>query len=179
MLNLKGVKERYTKGAAHQIYGEGAGVRQKVCDYIVKEFPKAESFFEFGCSAGYNLNRIKEKIPDALYMGIDINETAITKGKDELKLRLRVADETYLDFFDDNAFDVVFTSSVLNHLPDWNMPGIFANLQRIAKHVICMEGNVNQEPDFYIHGWEEFGFKNVVSAGKGTHVVYDIWRWDK
>ncbi len=181
MMDWEQVKHRYKDGDAKQIYGVGTGgpVRKRLCDYIAENFLNCNSFFEFGCSAGFNLARIKYNVSDAKYEGIDINPDAVIYGQKQGN-NVNIGDEDTLKTYPDEAFDVVFTSSVMNHIPDEAFQYIMDELKRIAKKaVICMEGNVSLEPDYYIHAWETCGFKNVETAGKGDWVTYHIWRWDK
>ncbi len=180
-MDLEQVKERYSHGEAKQIYGRGDGgpVRSKFCNYIIDNFSDCKSFFEFGCSAGFNLQRIKHKLPDAKYEGIDINMDAVLVGQAS-NINVNIGDESTLTTLLDDEFDVVFTASVLNHMPDYDFPMIMRELQRIAKkHIVCMEGNVSLEPDYFIHDWPKYGFENVEHVGKGDWVEYHLWRWDE
>lgn len=174
------VKHRYRQGDAKQIYGmSDSPIRTKLCDYIIENFSDCKSFFEFGCSAGYNLQRIKQKLPDAKYEGIDLNIDAIIWGQ-RLGHNINIGDEDTLKTILDDEFDIAFTSSVMNHIPKTHFPGIMKQLKRIAgKHIICMEGNVSKEPDYFIHDWPRWGFELKENIGKGMWVEYYIWQCDK
>jgi glycosyltransferase involved in cell wall biosynthesis/SAM-dependent methyltransferase len=80
------------------------------------------NIFEFGCAAGRNLNFIKQKFArlnkTANLSGIDINERAVKTGKKEFQLDISVADEDSLQKIKSNSFDLVFTVSVLDHVPE-------------------------------------------------------------
>ena len=77
------------------------------------------SVFEFGCNAGRNLKLVADKTgrSDAV-RGIDINETSVKYGIEHYGLDLRVGDETSLNDHTDNRWDLVYTVSVLDHIPD-------------------------------------------------------------
>ena len=83
---------------------------------------EARRILEFGCYSGRNLKTIGaaysaagETAPELV--GLDINTQAIAAGAAE-GLDLRLGDETALRAFADGEWDVVFTVSVLDHMPD-------------------------------------------------------------
>ena len=102
-----------------------------------------DSVFEFGSNTGRNLQLIKEfcksetlSIPNL--KGVDINRESITYGKRRWNLNLEVSDENYLYQRPDNSSDVVFTISVLDHIPQ--ISEVLAQLARIAgKYLIILE----------------------------------------
>ncbi len=180
MYNLEEVKNFYS--TSNHIYGrDSKTIRDKLCNYIIDNFNDSNSFFEFGCNVGYNLNRIRKKFPNGEFFGVDINENAIRMGREILGFNLKKGDENSLNDIETNSYDVVFTSSVLNHIPDEVFPPIIENLKRISKkHIIFMEANVDKEPDYYHHNYECFGFKNTWSvfspvSKKGHDVMYYGW----
>ena len=163
------VKEHY-KTTQHLFALDPYAVRDKILEYLISL--KGGSYFEFGCNCGFNLNYLSERIPfDTSFYGIDINQFAIDYGKKNFGLRLDQGDEKSLYTIPHNSFDVVFTSSVLCHIP--KIDDIILNLKRITrKHLVCMESNVDEEPNFWKHNYEQFGFKpefeviNPRSSGK-------------
>ena len=85
-------------------------------------FINAKNIFEFGCAAGRNLKSLQEIFADddecdLIVSGIDINELAVKQGQDESGLDISLADEAYLDKISSDAFELVFTVSVLDHVP--------------------------------------------------------------
>ena len=80
---------------------------------------RPSSVLEFGCNAGRNLKLISEKSePSVDLAGVDINEKSIRYGTEHHGLDLKVGDERSLCDYPDNRWDVVFTVSVLDHIPD-------------------------------------------------------------
>lgn len=75
------------------------------------------SVFEFGCNAGKNLLTVRERLPKCFLAGIDINAQAIEVAR-KSKLRASVGDEKLLELFPNRAFDICFTVSVLDHMPE-------------------------------------------------------------
>ena len=124
-------------------YWADIGVR----DFYAKEQPWADfmamrtlafspqSVFEFGCNIGRNLMSLTKSAPDISVSGLDINRDAIRIGAQQ-GLRLAVGDEDNLKTYPDRAFDVVFTVSVLDHLP--NPAPVLKSLCRIAGQAVLL-----------------------------------------
>jgi glycosyltransferase involved in cell wall biosynthesis/2-polyprenyl-3-methyl-5-hydroxy-6-metoxy-1,4-benzoquinol methylase len=102
----------------------------------ILRFVDARSVFEFGCAAGRNLKSLQETLADELdselvAKGIDVNEAAIKKGRKKHGLDISVADDSFLSNLQADEFDLVFTVSVLDHVP---VPGkILSHLMNITK----------------------------------------------
>jgi len=96
------------------------------------------SVFEFGCNAGRNLKLIRDTCSyrPIVMRGCDINEESVGYGRTQWGLDLTVGDETHLRTIDDSAYDLVFTISVLDHLP--RCGDILAQLVRIAREYIFL-----------------------------------------
>ncbi|RIV89750.1 class I SAM-dependent methyltransferase [Aurantiacibacter xanthus] len=111
--------------------------KQPWSDFIADRIAQLDpaSVFEFGCNAGKNLAVISEKLPGTFISGIDINEAAIAWGREQ-GLNLAVADERALEVLPDNAFDVIYTVSVLDHLPDPET--VFRSMIRVAKRGVFL-----------------------------------------
>jgi SAM-dependent methyltransferase len=78
---------------------------------------QAASVMEFGCNAGRNLDILRHKMPGSHLWGLDLNPKMIDRGKEMFGLDLRVSNETGLGTLEDGCCDVVFTVSVLDHIP--------------------------------------------------------------
>jgi SAM-dependent methyltransferase len=99
---------------------------------------RAESVLEFGCNRGRNLVTIREALPRARIVGLDINADAVASGKAEHDLDLRVGGEEDLKSFEDDAFDFVFTVSVLDHIAD--IDRALGELVRVCRrHLLLLE----------------------------------------
>jgi ubiquinone/menaquinone biosynthesis C-methylase UbiE len=138
-----------------------------------------DSAFEFGCNAGYNLQVIADK---KIY-GIDINQEAINFGQKKLGLPIEYGSEKKLKDIPSKSYDLVFTSSVLDHIPKENFLDIVNELKRISKkYVICLETNDEQYYNYFAHDYESQGFKSVwdffssrYSGGNGC--LYKCYRY--
>jgi SAM-dependent methyltransferase len=104
-------------------------IAKRVVDY------SPSRVFEFGCSAGKNLRAILEISREIEVFGVDINDQAIAYAQ-ESGLNVAIADEDILELFPVDSFDVVFSISVLDHLP-YPAP-VLANLARIARRAVLL-----------------------------------------
>lgn len=104
-----------------------------ISERILAHEPQA--VFEFGCNVGRNLASLRDRAPSIAVSGIDINPDAIEAGQ-ALGLDVAVGDEQHLGSYDTNQFDVVFTVSVLDHVPE---PGpILQALCRVASRAVLL-----------------------------------------
>lgn len=106
----------------------------QLADRIVAMEPKR--VIEFGCNVGRHLVAIRERDPRIDLRGVDINAAAIRTGR-KSRLRLAVGDETYLVRFPDDSFDVAYTASVIDHVPDPTVA--LREMARIAPVLVLLE----------------------------------------
>lgn len=141
---------------------------------------KPTSIFEFGCNWGQNLQRLKFHLSKAKLFGIDLNKRAIKLARG-INLDVKLADEKYLKKMPDNAYDIVFTCSVLNHLPPRTITSIIKHLKRIAsKHVLLMECTQKDEPRWWTHSYSKYGFKHIgFRESRVIKANYDLFWWEK
>lgn len=105
-----------------------------VAEVIVSMQPA--SVLEFGCNAGRNLGLLRTHLPSARLVGVDVNEAAITDGKEKFDFALYVADELWIASQPTDGFDVVFTISVLDHIP--NIRQIGGEIARVCRRYIVL-----------------------------------------
>jgi len=108
--------------------------RQFIADRVAAYRP--ETVLEFGCNAGRNLVEVRDRWPGARLLGVDVNAEAVQFGIDSYGLDLHVAGEEYLAGLDDASVDVVFTVSVLDHLPD--VDRVFVELLRVSRQALIL-----------------------------------------
>ena len=98
-----------------------------------------KSVLELGCNSGGNLMAIHKRMPDVDINGFDICERAISHAINVEKNPAKFTTGSLhddLDQYDDDSFDLVFTSSVLFHIPSERIFDIISNQKRIAKRFI-------------------------------------------
>jgi SAM-dependent methyltransferase len=102
------------------------------------------SVLEFGCNVGRNLSALRERAPSLILKGVDINAEAVGYGRQERGLDLSQADESFLQAQDGKSFDVVFTVSVLDHLP--NPRPVLTEMVRVSRlAVLLLEPSLGKE----------------------------------
>lgn len=98
-----------------------------------------ESILEVGTQWGEHLIAIKEKFPDKTLVGVDIDKEVIRKAKKETGLDLRIGTVFNLEF-EDNSFDVVFTSALFCMLRSEDVRQGLGEIIRVAKkYVVLLE----------------------------------------
>jgi len=174
-LNADEVKKMYLKGGArYKFYGmENNEMRNKLRKFCKNLNP--ESVFEFGCNVGMNLKKISKN-----HYGIDINKEAIEKGKDR-GLNVELGDENTLSQMKSDSFDLVLTSSVLDHVVDDDFDHIFENLKRITKkYLVCLETNDEIDVNLFAHDYSLMKpmwtyFSSREKRGNGCNYTCYLW----
>src|SRR5580765_4557008 len=92
---------------------------------------RPRSVLEFGCNVGRNLFALRERATGLILKGVDINAEAVAFGRQERGLDLSQADETFLQAQATDAFDVIFTVSVIDHVP--NPKPVLTEMVRVAR----------------------------------------------
>jgi pseudaminic acid biosynthesis-associated methylase len=98
------------------------------------------SALEVGCNVGGNLRWLAELLGAQNVAGVDVNETALDVVRSELPgVDVRVATARELPF-DDDAFDLVFTTGVLIHQSPDELPRVMDEIVRCSRrYVLCGE----------------------------------------
>lgn len=117
--------------------------------------------FEFGCNVGRHLRAMREAIPEVQVAGMDIHLPAVHVARSE-GLPVLLGDELSLSLFEESAFDVAYTVSVLDHLP--SPAQALYELDRIAEVVIFAEP------------W--MGYEGKVSQVDGKPANRFLYSWD-
>jgi SAM-dependent methyltransferase len=136
------------------------------------------SVLEFGCNCGRNLFEIAKRGQGVRLTGVDVNEAAVAHGRKLHRLDLRTADQRWLFTQRDGAFDLAFTVSVLDHIPDpWP---VVTELIRVAAAGVLLlepwlgrEGRVVQRngryrSDAYCYSWD---YARFLAGFASTHEV--------
>ena len=87
-----------------------------VLDSICSESPKNARLLDVMCGPGYLLGKIKEKRPDLLLSGVDIDDRYIAYGKDTYEdVSFEMGD--VLSWQPKDKFDVVVCTGSVHHVP--------------------------------------------------------------
>ena len=92
------------------------------------------SFLELGCGAGRNLKALHDADPEVSLQGVDINANAIASaGRHVPAANLKTGSLYELGEHPDDAFDVVYTSGVLMHVPHGEVEATVREMHRLAR----------------------------------------------
>jgi ubiquinone/menaquinone biosynthesis C-methylase UbiE len=122
-----------------------------VVEIIEPMMDKGSTILEVGCSSGHLLRTLGKKDKNIKYIGVDIDQYAISKGNVELgriklagieSAQLIEAEVTKLPF-DSNSFEIVVSLNVLEHL---NEPSrAIRELLRCAKNYLVIRTLVSDQ----------------------------------
>lgn len=127
------------------IYKQPAHYTEVILQFIKLSF--AKKILEFGCGSGRNLNQLndffeKQTVEENFYLlrGIDINQHLIEYGKTNFSknLELIIGDENSIKKEKNNFYDLIFTVSVLDHLPDPSLT-IQELIKKTKRYIIFLE----------------------------------------
>jgi SAM-dependent methyltransferase len=108
-----------------------------------------ETVLDVGCAEGYFMNAIKERF-DANVWGVDLSTTALGKNRSIYALPVAAAEATRLPF-EDGAFDLVYSTEVIEHVLDPDL--MIAEMRRVSRGTVLVTTPASQseyehEPDF-------------------------------
>lgn len=149
-------------------------INEKLAEVIRDYNP--QSVFEFGAGIGKNLELLKPTIPHI--GGCDVSESAVEQAHKLARYYLEVGDESFLKIV--TNWDVVFTCSVLNHIP--RIHEIIPEFKRIAKKAIVLaETQDTPNWNFFRHDYESYGFTKLDYEWVSTYggARYHIYTWEK
>lgn len=107
----------------------------KVIDLFKNYNFEKSTILEIGSSAGYRLNAIKNKYPDASVFGLEPSEKAINYGKlnfPEVNFKNGTADD--LSDFEDASFDVVIVGFVFYVIDRIILFKVISEIDRVLKN---------------------------------------------
>ena len=98
------------------------------------------SALEVGCNVGPNLRWLQELLDPAAVFGVDVNQEALARVRTTLPRVNAVTASARELPFRDRAFDLVFTTGVLIHLPPAIVPLAMGEIVRCSRrYVFCGE----------------------------------------
>lgn len=144
------------------------------------------SVFEFGAGVGKNLALLLEKKPNLYAHGIDLSAQAVrTARQDKHRSYIHKGDESSLQFLPSSYFDVCFTCSVLDHIPEHeNVHDILSDLKRMSRKAVILCETLADRPDvfYFPHNYESEGFTKSLDYSYfsdantgGDNNVYNMW----
>ncbi|EHK54145.1 class I SAM-dependent methyltransferase [Allomesorhizobium alhagi] len=152
--------ETYTKGAI--------GRSLFLIDCMKKHATQDSRILEIGCNAGRNMAFLHNAGFPRL-AGIEINQAAVDHLRQTFpelkKARIIVSSiEEAIKQIPDNAFHVIYTMAVLEHI-HWESDWIFGELARVSPKIITIEDEVTESPRHFKRNYKaiftDLGFKQV------------------
>lgn len=106
--------EKYWDGAYKSPPGEGMDVQKNeiIANHIIDD----SKVIELGCGPGWLLSRIVTKKPNCKVTGVDFSGRIMTKLKEDGRIKAIKADITKESVGEDESFDYVIASEILEHL---------------------------------------------------------------
>lgn len=148
-----GVNDNYKR-----LYGL---TRSEMNHKFLSGLPKDISILEVGCNTGMQLINL-QAMGFANLNGIELQPYAVEKSK-EITKGINIIQGSAFDIpFDDDSFDLVFTSGVLIHINPNNLSGVFKEMYRVSKR--------------YIWGFEYFADEVTEINYRGNKGV--LWKAD-
>ena len=117
--------------------------RAELIERICAQHP-FHSVLEVGCAYGQNFSFFAEYFPHAQMVGIDPNEESVKSGNEVLAekglshVELCVAGATDLSIFEDDTFDVVYSSAALQYLGPDSIQEAAREMLRVARRVVIV-----------------------------------------
>lgn len=113
------------------------------------EFLDFTTVLDVGCSEGYLTQAVAEHFGVEVW-GVDLSTTALAKGRNNHGLSLAAAEATRLPFAD-GAFDLVFSTEVIEHVLAPEL--MVAEMRRVSRGTVVVTTPVSEtehehEPDF-------------------------------
>lgn len=121
--------------------------RDRIVEALRATFGTPSSVLDVGCNAGPTLRRVAAEFPGCALSGFDINSEAIAGARRHLAEIGLSADLSVGSFYEvlpataSNSADVVISSFALAYVPPAQLPGVLADVMRIA-----VRGAVLAEP---------------------------------
>ena len=127
------------------LWSRNYGVSRSAINQIFLEgIPRSASFLEVGCNVGNQLLLLQAQGYTQL-TGIELQSYALAGARSRLKnVALQQGSALALPF-EDEAFDVVFTSGVLIHIAPDDLPQAMSEIHRCARHYIWGAEYFSQE----------------------------------
>lgn len=112
--------------------------------FLLRILKAGYSILDVGCATGGFVNVFKEYEPTISYTGVDISAEMIHQASIlHPGIRFEVADGNNLPF-DNNSFDIVFSSGALHMAPNWRE--ILAEGWRVAKNYFVFDVRLKEVP---------------------------------
>lgn len=133
-------RQEFWKNQGQNVYRNNFKIGANRREFIGKLMKKNDvsSILEIGCNSCPNLAACNEHCPGAELAGIDICQGALDFAKNVAKVPAKLTCGSLYDLscYKDNSFDVVFSCTVLQHIPSEKVQGVLEEMKRISKYFV-------------------------------------------
>ncbi len=151
--------------------------RGKMLDDLLDRPLRGKSILEVGCGPGGNLAAIEALGPKVI-TGCDCSSEMLVRARNRTHAELVQSEETTLPF-PDRRFDLVFTVTVLQHIPeDAEAAALLAEMARVTSRTVLVYEDLAEAPNlaearypwvprpqaWYVEALAKAGFDLVSSA---------------
>src|SRR3989344_1420316 len=128
-------RNTFTPEELDAMYTDRYGISRTEMNRRFLPKPSIASVLEIGCNVGNQLSLLQSMGYANLY-GIEINTDAIERAKKHTR-GITIIEGSVFDIpFEDNYFDLVFTSGVLIHISPQDLPRALIEIYRVSKKFI-------------------------------------------
>ncbi len=107
---------------------------------------RPQSILELGCNIGINLQALCTLFPQAQIDAVEINERAAKLAQEKTVGKVRIFNESLLDFKAQQKYDLTFTSGVLIHINPKSLPQAYDQLYSASSRFILINEYYNPTP---------------------------------
>jgi spore coat polysaccharide biosynthesis protein SpsF len=120
--------------------------RERFWADLVRQHP-ISSALEVGCNVGLNLRPLSDQVDATRLYGVDVNEKALREIRSALPNVNAVHSSGRELPFRDRMFDLVFTVTVLIHIPPPVLPLVMSEVVRCSRRYVLSAEYFSQEPE--------------------------------
>jgi SAM-dependent methyltransferase len=154
--------EIYEKGLEYWPYKASLDlVIKKICELA----PEGSRLLDIMCGPGYLLGKIKEKRPDLILSGVDVDERYVSYGHDSYP-GVYFEKGDVLNWQPKDKFDVVVCTGSVHHIPYELQEKAIANIASMAK-----SGGIVIISDCYVDNFSNENERKQASAKLGYEYI--------
>lgn len=113
---------------------------------ILDHTDSIKSVLELGANIGENLKAIKQLIPDADLCAVEINKSAAQEIKKWKEGKVKVLNQSILDFKIDKKRDFIFVKGVLIHINPDELLKVYEKMYNASSRYVCIGEYYNPTP---------------------------------
>ena len=122
----------FTKDYVWTVFSEQSAFLDSL-NYVGYRMDSHARILDIGCGDGRWGSLLLNWLPDSSYFGVDLMQSRLQKGKTHFELNVLNASGSDLPF-KNQAFDIVYHTTLFSSLPVQIWPVFLAEIQRVTKH---------------------------------------------